>query len=219
MWVGKDVLNQKRWTREDALSNYYKNLSLSENFSEEQGKALSDTLPAEQVQSVNHFVQTSISAFSILDIINHLPDFLESSHKLIHAVLGKLMAEGKLTLLLRQSEDKNNILWIRTAVLEAEGLTREQVFDRYYGPKLEQIRLFVQSLESVFTFSTITDRFPDSNGYEYEIIQRVLNSLISSGELTAIGERGLAWIKSAVLHEKGWTPEQALALYNNRDSQ
>ena len=83
-----------------------------------------------------------------------------------------------------------------------------------YVPKTIQVEWLTQTLRSAFTVTDIQKQFPYISD---KLIYDVLNEITSSSELTLIQKGGAVnpsvWIRTDVLEETGWTPEQALGRY------
>ena len=147
-----------------------------------------------------------------MDIQEHFPGF---TAKQIRQALEVLETQEKISPVRQNKQLK----WVRADLLPEKGKTWEEASESRVKSWLlthtNTIMPFIEGREA-FTISDIQNNFP---GLSYTAIESVLNQLASETKLTLLrpGENGSSmWISTAVLHNKGLTPEKALVRYHGR---
>ena len=175
VWIRKTILEEEDISSYMALQRYHRHLNSTESI---------------QIGQIQMFIRTLKLNFNVSDIKESFPDSFKGT---IRKALTRLTFSGELILLGQEDNKRIPHAWIRSSVLEKEGLAPEQALERYSKSpglsiklKTEQIRLFIQSLEFAFTFSYIQKRFPD---FLKGTIYMALEKMHSTGELVLLQKR------------------------------
>ena len=193
VWIRAGVLHEKGISKGQALSDYYE---------------------VSKARRIRLFVQSLESPFLVSDIRRQFPEF---SVKQIQEVLKELTSQRKLRLV---SQVPGSPKWIRVDPLSEKRKTKmsKQSVESWLNSHTKAIIPFIER-EEAFALSDIQKQFPNLSLIAIESVLDILTAETKLLLLPPVEQGDKLWISTAVLHNKGLTPEKALDRYYDKSEE